>query len=213
MNFTPSSRSGALIRSAAFTLIEMLIVITIISILFVVATPYTMGTMRSQRLTSAGDALLAKVSLAQQTAVSESRPIELRFYYYTHDGVSGAYACQLMKYNPVTNKSTPEEPATYFGEESVVMIDGALSPIFSGTLQSTDAGNADVEPFKSKGATFKRILFYPNGSTNISVPLRSAYVTLVGVEGNSIDPASPPPNFYTIQVDPITGRAKPYRPM
>ena len=65
---------------------------------------------------------------------------------------------------------------------------------------------------RSVHATFKRILFYPNGSTNVSVPLREAYVTLVGVNGQAIDTSKPPPNFYTIQIDPVTGRAKAYRP-
>lgn len=204
--------AGDRIRSAAFTLIEMLIVITIISILFLIATPYTTGSLRAHRLSSAGDGLLFRISLAQQTAVTESRLTELRFYYYGNNGVSGAYACQLMDYDPTTNKSTPAEPPMYFGEESVVMIDGPLSPIFSGTLEPGDFGNADQEPFKAKNATFKRILFYPNGSTNISVPLRNAYVTLVGVDGMVIDTSKPPPNFYTIQIDPITGRAKAYRP-
>ena len=52
--------------------------------------------------------------------------------------------------------------------------------------------------------------FLPNGSTDL-VPTANWYLTVhSGLSGDPM--ASPPPNFVTIQVDPVSGIVVFYRP-
>jgi uncharacterized protein (TIGR02596 family) len=199
-------------KAPAFTLIELLVVITIMALLMAVATPFVASTLQANRLTAAGDSLLFKLSSAIQIAGTENRPVELRFYFFNDGRVSGCHASQLFYYDQSTNKSTPMEAAAYLGENSVVMLDGTASPIFSTAQSSGSQGTADIEPFKSKSAIYKRIIFYPNGSTNLDVPLRTSYLTLVGMSDAERNKSTIAANYYIIQIDPVTGRASSFRP-
>jgi uncharacterized protein (TIGR02596 family) len=199
-------------QTRAFTLVETVIVVALVALLFSVAAPYTMAAIQSASLSSAGDTLMQKISLAQQRATTENRPIGLDFFYYNKDEVKGCHAIQLISYNPATNAATPLEPPVYWSEGRAVLVEGALSPMFSTNVTVTSKGPATLAPFKNLGATFYRILFYPNGSTSLKVPLRMAYFTLISTKNYTAELSTPPPNFYTVQIDPITGRGHSYRP-
>jgi len=196
---------------AAFTLIEMIVVMTLIAMLVGIAAPFVASSMQASRLTAAGDAVLFRLSTAQQTAVSENRPVEFRIYFYKEGATQGGHACQLGYYDSVTGKSTAIEAPEYFGENSVVLLEDGNSPLFfKGAQTALTSGNAEASPFKELNASYRRIVFYPNGSTNISLPLRDAYITLVG--SSSSASGQLPPNYYIVQIDPVTGRSKAYRP-
>lgn len=53
---------------------------------------------------------------------------------------------------------------------------------------------------------------YPNGSTSLRVPLRTASLTLIPTKSYKADLSTAPPNYYTVQIDPVTGRGHSYRP-
>jgi uncharacterized protein (TIGR02596 family) len=196
----------------AFSLVEMLIVVALISLLFTVAVPYTLAAMQSASLTSAGDSLMQKISLAQQRAATENRPIGLDFLYYKKDEIQGCHAIQLISYNPATNLATPLEPPMYWGEGRAVLVEGGLSPMFATNLTPTSTGSATLSPFKQLSATFYRIIFYPNGSTSLKVPLRMSYLTLISTKNYKPSLSAAPPNYYTVQIDPVTGRGHSYGP-
>jgi uncharacterized protein (TIGR02596 family) len=80
---TRSASTNARRRRAGFTLIEMLAVLGIVGVVAGVAAPAVLGVISSTRLTQAGDELSGLISQAQQIAVSESRPVEVRFYNMT----------------------------------------------------------------------------------------------------------------------------------
>ncbi len=197
---------------AGFSLVELVVVIAIITMLMALAIPYTLGAMQSANLTSAGDTLMQKLAMAQQRSLTENRPIGLDFYYYTHDGIKGCQAIQMISWDPATNLATQLEPPIYWSKQNVVIVEGALSPMFSTNQTATSTGQATLNPFKSLSATFHRIIFYPNGSTSLRVPLRTAYLTLIPTKSYKADLAEAPPNYYSVQIDPVTGRGHSYRP-
>lgn len=207
-----SSRRGPLHAPAGFSLVEMVIVVAIVTMLIAVATPYTLGALQAANLTSAGDTLMQKIAVAQQRSLTENRPVGLDFYYYTEDNIKGCHAIQLISYNPADNQAAPLEPPVYLNKQSVVLVEGALSPMFSTNQTATSTGMATLNPFQSLGATFYRIIFYPNGATSLRTPLRTAYVTLISTKSYQEDLATAPPDYYTVQIDPVTGRGHSYRP-
>ena len=198
--------------SRAFTLVEVVIVVALVSMLFVVAAPYTMGALQAASLTSAGDTLMQKLAQAQQRASTENRPIGMDFYYYTLNDIPGCHAIQMVSYDPASNVGTPVEPPVFWSEGRAVLIEGELSPMFATNVLPATTGPVTHEPFKRLEATFRRVILYPNGSTSLRIPLREAYLTLISTKNYQKDLATPPPNYYTVQIDPVTGRGHSYRP-
>ena len=155
---------------------------------------------------------MQKLALAQQRSLTENRPVGLDFYYYTEDNVQGCHAIQMISYNPATNQVTQLEPPVYWNKQSVVIVEGALSPMFSTNQTPLSTGQATQNPFKSLNATYYRVIFYPNGSTSLRVPLRTAYLTLISTKSYQADLSKVPADYYTVQIDPVTGRGHSYRP-
>jgi uncharacterized protein (TIGR02596 family) len=210
---TRSIRHSLGIRSSApaFTLIELMVVVVIAGLLLALATPGLSRALAANRLTAAGEGLLFKVSLAQQLAVTENRPVELRFYTYTADGVDGFHAYQLFFQNQSGGVSSAIENASYLGEGSVVLAQGNLSPLLA-ALNNGAKTAAQEEPFKSRAASYQSMVFYPNGTTSVNLPLRQSYLTMMQPADLGGDGASVPANYYTLQIDPVTGRGRSYRP-
>ncbi len=155
---------------------------------------------------------MQKIAQGQQRASTENRPIALDFYYYTLDGIPGCHAVQMVSYDAATNAAAPIEPPVYWSEGRAVLIEGALSPMFATNVLPATTGPATPEPFKKLEATFRRVILYPNGSTSLRIPLREAYLTFISTKNYQKDLATPPPNYYTVQIDPVTGRGHSYRP-
>jgi uncharacterized protein (TIGR02596 family) len=196
-----------------FTLVEMLVVVAIIGMLLFIATPSILGTMEASQLTNSGTSLSFKLSLAQQMAVSRKKPVEVRFYTYIYNGVSAVRGYQLFLQsdpNAANFGLKAIEGPEYFGDGSVVGLTGTLSPLLQGA-----GTNATEEPWASKGAgtTYHRVVFYPDGSTNLNLSLAQAFLTLGGERTLTEAGAGvAPPNYFTIQIDPVTGRTRTYRP-
>jgi uncharacterized protein (TIGR02596 family) len=198
--------------SPGFSLVEIVVVVALVALIFTFAAPYTLSAIQSASISTAGDTLMLKLSQAQQRAVTDTRPTGVDFFYYTKDGIKGCHAIQLIRYDASTNESTPLEEPVYWSDGRAVLVEGVLSPMFLDNLSPFSTGPAESEPFKNLEATFNRIIFYPNGSTNLRVPLRDAYLTLISIRNYQEELTDPPSNYYTVQLDPITGRAHSYRP-
>ncbi|RBP41251.1 uncharacterized protein (TIGR02596 family) [Roseimicrobium gellanilyticum] len=213
---SPLLPSIASLTRRAFTLIEMITVITVVAALMVIATPYLMETIQANRLTSAGEGLMFRIARLQQIVATTGKPGEIRFFKFENEDAEGFQAYQLFAHNESTGQLTAVENPVYLRGDNLVFLEGQLSPLLDQAAHGAASGSwprpAADEPFKSMAAQYLRIAFYPDGSTSLVVPLRSSYLTLAAEAGTSRGMTAPPPNYYTIQIDPVTGRAKSYRP-
>ena len=89
---------------AAFSLVELLVVITIIAIIAGFAVPAVTGIMRGSALTQASQLLTDQLSMGRQLALSKNRAVEVRIYKYADPG------CQV--------KSWPRNQPGNFGRFS-----------------------------------------------------------------------------------------------
>ena len=144
-------------RLAAFTLVEMLTVVGIISLLIALVTPALIDVVRSTRLNSTGDALVNRISLAQQSAVATSSEVELRFYKYVDTGSDrpsdeSYYAYQVVQNLPNGAEKAISDP--YYLESGIILSgQEELSPLLQTTNRMT--GNANGQ-----------YLFSPPGSAS-----------------------------------------------
>lgn len=197
-----------------FTMVEIMVVVVIVSALVALMTPPLVSVMEANRLSQSGQGLLFRLSMARQMALTENKPLEIRFFRYADEnGAEGFHAAQLFFFDEAKNRLDAVEVPFYFST-GVMISDSALSPLLAGTGQTAaeEMPPAEREPFKSLGAHYRKIIFYPNASTNITLPLREAYLTLCNTRATVVDATKPPPNFYTIQIDPVNGTTRTYRP-
>lgn len=224
-------------RTIGFTLIEMLTVVGIITLLVALVTPTLVDVIRSTRLNSAGDALVGRLSLAQQSAISLNTEVELRFYQYMDVNSdlptqNAYYAYQVVQ--TTSNGVDKLISENYYFESGITLSkQPTLSPLLqtSATQSETTDGRfmfnptaAGVQPQNVEYAAFR---FYPDGSLRVL----SSTTAAVGEEAQAMAYTIPeydesfitliesrdegnvqPVNFYCIQIDSYTGKTRVYRP-
>lgn len=223
---------------AAFTLVELLTVVGIVALLIALAAPTLVDVIRSTRLSSAGDSLLNRLNLTQQEAIARSREVEMRFYKYANvtserPGEPLFYAYQVVETPSGGDAVAISEP--YYLDSGVVLsTDTQLSPMLETTAAQTENNGQYVFSPGSGGGggavEFAALRFFPDGSCRLLnsstldednatatalaytvPPLATSFMTLV--ESQYLDsPTIPPPNYYCIQIDAYTGKARIYRP-
>lgn len=224
-------------RVQAFTMVEMLSVVGIIALLVALVTPTLVDVLRSTRLNSSGDSLQNRLSLAQQSAVSKSNEVEMRFYKYVDsDSERPAealfYAYQVIE-TPNGGNPRAISEVYYLDSGIVLSSDKKFSPL----LQVVAAQQPDInkkfifEPPTGVGGaavTYAALRFYSDGSCrllNKTTPGATAAITslaytvpqlaqsfLTVVETRTLASTTVPQNFYCMQVDAYTGKVRVYRP-
>lgn len=221
-----------------FTLIEMLVVITIIAILMVFTTPALMRTMQASRLSSVGDSLMGAISEAQQIAYAQNVPVEMRFFKHGEVGLSGSpeafRSYQLFKTMLVTDgvgagatvkeSLVPVSNLVKLPDGIIIATTAELSGAFADdglpdTKEGASSGYSGVE-----GATYNAFRFMTDGSCRSVMTTSAGFATLTYKTlpenfftitydaGKEVTVDNLPSNFYSIQVDPFTGKARNYRP-
>ncbi len=224
-------------KAVGFTLIEMLTVVGIITLLVALVTPTLVDVIRSTRLNSAGDALVGRLSLAQQSAVSLNTEVELRFYQYL-DGSSDQpnqkayYAYQVVQTN--SNGVDKLISDNYYLESGITLSkQPALSPLLeTSAVQAPTADgrfmfNPTISGVKPEDVEYAAFRFYPDGSLRVlsstaaavgeeaqamayTIPeYNESFITLIETrDADNVQPV----NFYCIQIDSYTGKTRVYRP-
>ena len=228
-------------RLRAFTLIELVVVIAVIAIIASFTIPAVLTMLKGSSMTQGSQLLVDQLALARQQALSKNATIEVRFYRYgdpetpgedVAKATSGKFralqifevlqsgaAIPLGKVNQLPNAvifsadlDKPEQSySSLLVKERLVSQDTVTQDRTSPDLPRGIKKNYDYVAFR----------FAPDGSTNLP-PTKSAssgvnawYVTL---HGSAEKPAKeggnlrPPPNFFTVQIDPVNGTTRVYRP-
>lgn len=224
--------------AAAFSLIEMLVVVSIIVILMAFSTPALMRTLQSSRLSAVGDGLMGAISEAQQTAYAQNVPVEIRFFNFPEPGFPSSpklfRAYQVFKIVLATEGTgaaatvkesvVPVNNLVQLSDGCVIARDNGLSKMLNGTLLPDTKENATNGYSGVEGATYIALRFMTDGSCrSVSAAengfaqlaygtLPESYFTITYDISQEITADNLPKNFYTIQVDPFTGKALRYRP-
>lgn len=171
---TVSKRTG-------FSLIETLVVVSIIVLILALTAPTMFQTMRANKLSTAGDSILGTITEAQQLAVSLNSPVEMRFFLYSTplSPFTSYRAFQLFKISTpddmidsgtggtAGNFSEMVSPLTGNTKISggvVISSDSVLSPLLNG---ATNPDSTEAMPNGYSGisaAQYFAIRFMPDGT-------------------------------------------------
>jgi uncharacterized protein (TIGR02596 family) len=183
--------------SRAFSLAEMLVVVSIISALLLFSINSLRGTLQAQNLSSAATLLQNELRMTAILAVKENRAIYLRFLTATPDNPAPPYrGWQLVALDPVTGLLT-DISAPQRLPSGIIFID------------HEDYSNIHkLEPSLGPGLFFG---FTPDGDTTLSKTSTARWcLTLVEESKAAAKPGALPKNYRALVIDAYTGNVSVY---
>lgn len=210
----------------AFSLVEMLVVIAIISIILGLIGPAFITIGRAQALTSGAAAVVDQLALARQTALSRNRVVEVRFYKRRED--------RSLPSDPASNPEKFRSFRTIIYDEQVrfgsplnnmqnlptnvtLMEERDFSTLIHPFSDTTPARAWREESLPGEGSVkYQFIRFKPAGDTDL--PPHGApgsdkwFLTIKSGHDPVIAGKKPAHNYVTAMLDPVSGRVRTYRP-
>lgn len=216
------SVSGAAV-APAFTLIELLIVMSILLVVAGFLAPSVSTILKGSNLTQGSQMISDQLGLARQTALAKNHVVEVRFYQYGDPEAAGESAA-----TPNSGKFRALQNFEKLDTGTVVALGNVkklpTSIIFDkGATLSSIIGSAAAAPgipslvttqtnsIPRVGTQYNSVSFQfrPDGSTNL--PTGNWFLT--AHDTNSGDAlATPPPNFFTLQIEAANGHIRQFRP-
>ena len=223
--------------SRAFTLVELLVVMAILGLVSVFLAPALKGTLDGINLTGAAETVSGQLSVARQTAISRSLPVEVRLYQYNYNGNGLAYCVMaLVIPSSVSGKAFDEwvVPGKVLSGGTVVdpgvssSGDAFSTLLLTGTNQPPTTSSPNPSgPWPAQESTgapgilkslkYVAFRFLPDGSTDLppgSTASPSPWCLSLKnpfalAATNKQTPAA---NYVCIVLDPLTGGTLMFRP-
>lgn len=217
-----------------FTLVELLVVMAIVAIIATAAVTGFQSVNSALGLSTAAQQITSEITTARQTALTYSKTVEVRFYYYpdARTGTSQYQAIQTFSTTDGINFTQLDRatflPPSIMISQSTGTSSSALSYPFgesSSTVNPTLTGTGTTGAQSIPGTVglnyqYKVLRFKPGGSIDFVIPTSGApsgwpptswYITLFEKKYASAA-NSAIKNFITINVDATDGRVRTFQP-
>ncbi len=221
--------SQRLSRARAFTLVDLLVVVAIIGIIAGFGVPYLISAIKGSQLSQSVSMVKDQISLARQTALTKNQTIELRFYRFGNNLVPGENPDQpttgqfraIQTFTIAENGvALPADKVNMLPDTIIVNPGKELSSLIGAESQKAGGdfkkpGPTDPELPRGVKDKYEYVSFRinPDGTTNLkpSEVWFATFHTLQDLQKTASN-TKPPPNFVTLQIDPVTSSIKSCRP-
>jgi len=189
---------------SGFTLIELMMVMSIMVILMVLIAPAISSLLDTKNLTQGAQSLVDQINLARQMASSRNASVEVRLIKLTSISAKGYSAVQIWA-NDASGHNAVGSNVIILPQGIVISEDAkasmALALLVTGTMPA-GAGRTANAPYKS----FK---IGPAGMVNPVIAMKDFCWAVVPVRFADGDT---PKNYVTIQLNPLIATPLVYRP-
>jgi len=201
---------------SAFSLLELLVVVAILSILMTLILPAMNSTLQGLHLTQGTQMILDQLSLARQVAISKNRVVEMRFYRLVDPsaaaGRQGYRAVQSFELQD-DGTAKPLDKIRRLPEGIILDSGDTLSPLLGTARAKVWTTNDTQVPLPQIGTSYNTsaVRLRPDGSTDLPVAGQPWFATF-HYENKGDALPSLPANFAMIQIDPWNGQTLLFRP-
>jgi uncharacterized protein (TIGR02596 family) len=201
----------------AFSLIELLVVIAILALLATFLGPAARNIAMGNATTQATQTVTSQLAIARQAAMTRNNTMEVRFYKMadptrpgetlTDQGSWKVRGMQIFELKPDGSEAALSRMVKL--PESAI-IDSSEN--WSTLMKSTNKREATT-PISGvqQNYVYYPVRFRSNGSTGLSFAEGKWFLTIHDIQwGDNV--ANLPNNYTTIQIDPVQGSTKMFRP-
>jgi uncharacterized protein (TIGR02596 family) len=201
------ARSSA---AAAFTLIEILVVVALIAMLLAISGLGLGNSISSMQLSAAANGLSGTLNHAALLARRENRPVQVRFYKFATaenpDARFRAYQLAMMDgINPDGSASIQLLSEIHQLPSGVVMSPDARFNTLAGQAEQTPGAS---DPSFGPNYTFASYEIRPDGLTTL--PKNEPGVITLFLEGHKPEASGLPANFRAVVLNSLNARARIY---
>lgn len=201
------SRRRTAAEAAAFSLLELLVVMAFMVLLLALAVPAVNTTLDGSQLQRSGFTIADILHQARQAAVARNAPVEVRIYAVPVDGETRWSGFQIWAVDAAGGSSeVPLSRMTRLGDSV------ALHPVFSPILEAGGLSGTQPLPGYQGGIDYRGVRFRPDGSLDALVGADANYLTIINARYFDAEAEAPPANFLTVQINPYTGTPVIYQP-
>lgn len=189
----------------AFSLVEMLVVISILVVVMAIAFPAMNHISRSITLSRAGQMVADQFYLARQEAITRHQDVQVRLVWLS-DKAEGPGAIQIWQSDPRDiTRLQASGPLVQLPQGATISPESKISPLLINPLVMTG-----TDTFPGLGEVkYIAFSFRPSGETSLPFNAKDCFVTVTNLQETR---QTPPANFCTVQIDPKNGRTQIYRP-
>ena len=201
----------------AFTLVELLTVMAVISILIAIVAPTAIQVLKGNNLTQSGEMVSDQFVLARQSALSSNRTVQMRFYQLP-TAVPGAtpynaVQCFRMDDNGTATPLTKVQPLK---NNIIFSADKNYSSLITPPSGNpTISGTDKIPAYGDQKCNYVGFQFLADGSTDLDPTAAKNYggwfVTLLDTT-LPVPTSEPPRNYYTLRVEALDGHTRLFRP-
>jgi uncharacterized protein (TIGR02596 family) len=192
-------------RVHGFSLVELLVVMAILILLAAATMPALQSTLVGSNLNRAGLLVGDQIQLARQEAVARNCEVRIVFYNLTNGATKGWCGLQVFRVEQSSDQASSVAITRVVGlpDGIVVSSNPNLSPLL------TAYANTSMTNLPGKGSVeMAEIRFRGNGFLSGGVTSSNNFLTLQNANAVGV----PPANFYSLQVNPVTGKIAALRP-
>jgi uncharacterized protein (TIGR02596 family) len=203
-----------------FSMIEILAVMAVMGILIAIAIPTVGPLLRASNINHAAGMITDELNQARQLALTKNRDVEVRFYQLPKKsgGTKQYRALRTFFTNGGDATKSKAIGKIKFLPDPVIISDASNfstlldynNPSRAGLVRSEEAIPAITDP-----VTYISFTFRANGGTNLSPvtpPVGNWFLTLYLEDAPKNASTQLPDNYCNVQIDPVTGRVRSYRP-
>ena len=204
-----------MIRSSqrGFSLIELIVVIFIIGIIAAFAVPAVIHVNRGNRLAQTAQIIGDELAIARQTAIGHNHVVEVRFYKFSDPETPGSpnsfRAVQVLEVFNARGISQVDR-AQLLPNAMIIDASPALSSLLDPGKRTILAGSTPL-PRAGTNYQYAALRFRPDGSTDL-LPTQGPWFLTVHDETKGDNLTKAPTDFATVEIDPINGSLKYFRP-
>lgn len=187
---------------SAFSLVELLVVMVIFGIVATLAIPAFQSMNRGRNVAQAGQLLADRLVQARQYAALKNREVEVRFIELEENGVPSCRAIQLWMADASGSAPSMIGRVDKLPVGTQISSLPQLSPLL--TADSSIRGTMEVSGYGT--CAYSGIRIDSAGSLGGSITTND-FLTIHAAQDQSV----PPVNYFTLRVNPVTGRVTEYR--